>query len=502
MSTKSDSQFGYVRSSPRERTTKRQQGNSEDGSPSAGSNNSTSGDHQSESRASGKSSPPTDMNNLKGRLWAESEDAKKLQDELQKTADELEAEANAEAEKNRNSKWRKIQHVIFKGTALLVAVAVVVLCLISAILSIKKLLDTKDKPASTYQQKLHSGPYQTPGLIFLGEDIQLHSCTIFNFTSLNVDSHENVTDCPTKSFTLDDKSSLDQATLQSLPEFLQDLHEVISLTLIPGPSDWETKETIQVHTSMPNSKAGIWVILHPDYKKVQHEFEEVGTASEKWSFTSSLILENSMNFASAQFRSFFLMSKQEFKSFGSLDAVRIDMEITLMEQNKTELDLLLGDERSPLHYVHMEAFYQWKDGYFMEGDQFYAITIWAMFTIMASALLMLERGYNTLKRVLAFKMSDGKAKISKKEEQQQIEDQLQREEEELNEKQRAFDEAPPDSRPSTAQSDMQLTDAELDIMEEDEEEEEQRGGNGPDSARGRKGEEEDMEFNIFRVDNQ
>ena len=79
---------------------------------------------------------------------------------------------------------------------------------------------------------------------------------------------------------------------------------------------------------------------------------------------------------------------------------------------------------------------------------------------------------------------------------------LLKEEEELNEKQRAFDEAPPDSRPSTAQSDMQLTDAELDIMEEDEEEEEQGRGNGPDSARGRKGEEEDMEFNIFRVENQ
>merc|ERR1712226_653176 len=89
---------------------------------------------------------------------------------------------------------------------------------------------------------------------------------------------------------------------------------------------------------------------------------------------------------------------------------------------------------------------------------------------MGSALLMLERGYNTLKRVLAFKMSDGSKQQSSKQEQKQIEDLLHKEEEELNAKERAFEEAPPDSRPSTAQSNLALTDAEIEIMAEKEEE--------------------------------
>ena len=60
-----------------------------------------------------------------------------------------------------------------------------------------------------------------------------------------------------------------------------------------------------------------------------------------------------------------------------------------------------------------------------------------------------------------------------------------KEEEELNERQRAFDEAnAADSRPSTAHSELGLTDAELDLGEDE----------------GKEGYEE-VDFDIFKADN-
>ena len=125
------------------------------------------GDHLSE--RSSKSPPNSDNSrknsNLKGQIFSDDNDGSKtLQEELLRQAEALEAEEKARNEKNKNSIRRKIQNVVFKTVALIIAVGVVGLCVVSAVLSIKKLLDTKDKPTSTYSQKLLGGPYLTPGI--------------------------------------------------------------------------------------------------------------------------------------------------------------------------------------------------------------------------------------------------------------------------------------------------------------------------------------------------
>ncbi len=103
-----------------------------------------------------------------------------------------------------------------------------------------------------------------------------------------------------------------------------------------------------------------------------------------------------MNLISSNFRTMYLMSKNVFKDMGTIDAIRFEMEvckmtsnlqnkceideilfqISLMESNKTDLDLVVsrqGDD--PANYFHIEVLYQWKDKFYMEVDSLAATRI-------------------------------------------------------------------------------------------------------------------------------
>ena len=64
------------------------------------------------------------------------------------------------------------------------------------------------------------------GLIFLGEDIEMHNCGEFSLASLDVNYKENVTNCTPSTIELSDKGSISSTVKDSLPQFLQDLEEV------------------------------------------------------------------------------------------------------------------------------------------------------------------------------------------------------------------------------------------------------------------------------------
>ena len=91
---------------------------------------------------------------------------------------------------------------------------------------------------------------------------------------------------------------------------------------------------------------------------------------------------------------------------------RIHLDITsqVMKENgvTTEIEIRVESTMSRLNdtnpvtrdYRPVEIFYQWKDDYMIVSDKFLAVTVFDVFGIVASILLMLERAYLTWKRVL------------------------------------------------------------------------------------------------------
>ena len=60
---------------------------------------------------------------------------------------------------------------------------------------------------------------------------------------------------------------------------------------------------------------------------------------EKWLSSGNLLTDYSANFVAPNYQSFFLMSKRVFKSFGKVEAVRIDMEVSNQNSSYTLLFL-------------------------------------------------------------------------------------------------------------------------------------------------------------------
>ena len=88
-----------------------------------------------------------------------------------------------------------------------------------------------------------------------------------------------------------------------------------------------------------------------DSHGVHHRFKEASIAGmspqTRWNLVQELLESHSMNFVSTNFRSFFLMSKQEFKKLGVLEAVRIDMEVnTTPDHLFTHVAITLCPRRS------------------------------------------------------------------------------------------------------------------------------------------------------------
>lgn len=288
----------------------------------------------------------------------------------------------------------------------LVLLGVVVLCLISAYISIVTLLETKDIPASSYAQFSEPQKYVNPGIIFMARGLQIRDCDVFNFTSLNIDELFKRKLCYEQQFTLNhyDDISLLGVELHEVLQYVKDTKSELTVHLIKGPSDWSNKQTVMAHLTVPKDQSGAWGIIHPDYEQIANKFSassfEGALPTVKWELVQDLLVNSfTTNLVPGNFRALFLMTKNEFKNFGVTDAVNFDMEISLMEINQTRLDMVVraaGD--NPRDFSQFEAIYQWKDNYFMQGDSLYTVTVWAIVTVICSALLMLERGYNTLKK--------------------------------------------------------------------------------------------------------
>ncbi|XP_075242124.1 uncharacterized protein LOC142336999 [Convolutriloba macropyga] len=263
---------------------------------------------------------------------------------------------------------------VIRIVAILVCVGAVGLCVVSAILSIMKLIKTYNTPASSYVQKTLTGFHTVPGIVFAGVDLSLHRCETFNFTSLDIEALNKRSKCDPMTFTIYSSTPPDNAAMMnSMPVMLKELQGEMSFMLLEGPKDWSNKETTSFHLSIPNELSGVWAIVHPDYEAVRDLFAVVSNSAssleQRWDVARDLLIGYSANFVTPNYQAFYLMSKRIFKSFGEVDAIRIDMEIAILEQNETDLDLNLPRERSPSGYEHLELYYQWKDGNYMEGDK-------------------------------------------------------------------------------------------------------------------------------------
>ncbi|XP_075244410.1 uncharacterized protein LOC142338513 [Convolutriloba macropyga] len=324
-----------------------------------------------------------------------------------------------EKKEKKPSKAVKLCKTIFKWFRLLLQLVivsgVVVLCIISAVLSFMKFIETSGQPASIYKPQKMTGPHEAPGLIFVGVDLELESCEMFNFTSLDINSLEKNETCDPVSIVLQPSDPLTGEVASALPAFLtgaKQRGDTIQMHLVRGPSLWMYKQATTVHLTIPKTDTGTWGILHHKYTDAQADFETaiLGTASERWKLAEVLILGFSMNFVATNYQSVFLMSRQDFMEMGVTQATRTDMEISLLGMDEDALNDNIGQFAINATRAHMQALFQWKDGYYMEGDTFMATSPFQIVTVISGVLLMLERAYNTFMRLYTAATKKKKAK--------------------------------------------------------------------------------------------
>ncbi|XP_075261329.1 uncharacterized protein LOC142353024 [Convolutriloba macropyga] len=290
---------------------------------------------------------------------------------------------------------------------LVILLAVVAMCIFSAFMSIITLLQTKDIPATTYKQEKQQGNHKYTGIIFMAKGLNLISCKTFNFTSLNIDELFKRERCNEKHFTLHYYDVIDselEGQLHEMLRYIRREQSQLTVVLVKGPADWSNKQTTISHITVPMDQSGAWGIIHPDYDQLSDQFAASSFPGAmthlKWDLTQNLLVDGfSMNLISSNFRTLFLMSENIFMDFGNIDAIRFELEISLMESNETALDIDASIRKPDIQLTqvqHIEALYQWKDNFYMEGDSLWAVTVWAIVTVVSSALLMIERGYNTL----------------------------------------------------------------------------------------------------------
>ncbi|XP_063719713.1 uncharacterized protein LOC134846336 isoform X2 [Symsagittifera roscoffensis] len=311
-------------------------------------------------------------------------------------------------QKKGPSKGAKMCRRVFRWTRLLlqliIVLGVVTLCLISAVLSFMKFIESSGQPASIYKPKKMDGPHVEPGMVFIGVDLDLITCELFNFTSLDLENLPKNETCDPMSMQLLSSDSLSGTTETSLPPFMTQEKESgsnLHMHLVRGPAQWMFKHASAIQLTVPITDTGTWGILVNKYDDAQLLFETAltGSADDRWLLAADLILGNSMNFVSADYQTVFLMSKQDFKEFGSTQATRIDMEISLLGLDKSGMNEKIGQHESNATLAHVEALFQWKDGYIMEGDTFMATSPFQIVTVISGVLLMLERAYNTFMRL-------------------------------------------------------------------------------------------------------
>lgn len=329
-----------------------------------------------------------------------------------KKEDEIEIDEDLQPKKKKPpSKAAKLCKRFFKWFRLLVQLLIIsgvaVLCIISAVLSFMKFIESSGQPASKYKPKKMSGPHDAPGLIFIGVDLSLESCELFNFTALNIESLDKNESCdPGLTIELLPSDSLNADELSSLPNFLTEEKQsgsTLQMHLVRGPSLWMYKHTSYVHLTIPKTDTGTWGILYSTYDDARTLFDAAINAEDdgpRWKLAGDLILGNSMNFVTTDYQTVFLMSRQDFMELGISQATRVDMEISLLGMDKDALNGKIGQvEGENATRAHMQALFQWKDGYIMQGDTFMATSPFQIVTVISGVLLMLERAYNTFMRL-------------------------------------------------------------------------------------------------------
>ncbi|XP_063728789.1 uncharacterized protein LOC134856438, partial [Symsagittifera roscoffensis] len=275
---------------------------------------------------------------------------------------------------------RNPTRVVKFAVYLVILLAVVAMCMLSAFMSISTLLQTKDIPATTYKQKKQTGPHKHTGIIFMAKGLDLITCETFNFTSLNIDELFKRPLCQERQFTLhyyDEIPFYLESSLHEMLQYVRKEQSQLTAVLIRGPADWGNKQTTIAHVTVPLDQAGTWSVIHPDFDELSDRFAassfEGAMTHLKWELSQDLLDGGySMNPVSSNFRTLFLMSENVFMNFGNVDAIRFEMEISLMESNKSALDRSVRDRRGGgtdlTQLQHIEVLYQWKDNYFMLGD--------------------------------------------------------------------------------------------------------------------------------------
>ena len=106
---------------------------------------------------------------------------------------------------------------------------------------------------------------QFPGLVFVGQDMMLHLCEQFNFTTLDIESLNKKSRCDPISYTLDGKEMTSEAIREQMPVMLKNLNDTLEFLLLKGPKDWSNKDTTRFHLSVPKNLTGVWVVIYHDY---------------------------------------------------------------------------------------------------------------------------------------------------------------------------------------------------------------------------------------------
>ena len=107
----------------------------------------------------------------------------------------------------------------------------------------------------------------------MAKGLQMRSCNVFNFTSLNIDVLHKKKLCYEQKFTLhhNDDTSLVGQELHEVLQYVKDTKSELTVHLIRGPSDWSNKQTVMAHLTVPKDQSGAWGIIHPKYEEIANK---------------------------------------------------------------------------------------------------------------------------------------------------------------------------------------------------------------------------------------
>ena len=110
------------------------------------------------------------------------------------------------------------------------------------------------------------------GIIFVGQDMMLHLCEQFNFTTLDIDSLNKKSKCDPITYALEGREMKNEDLRAKMPVLLKNLHDNLQFLLLSGPRDWSNKDTARFHLSIPKNLTGIWIVIYPNYAEAYSRY--------------------------------------------------------------------------------------------------------------------------------------------------------------------------------------------------------------------------------------